>query len=246
MVRLIAALVTAILLFPPAALALVGGAREDSGPAAHTVMVLKRAPGSAGFCSGVVLSRRAVLTAGHCVTRAQDTRIHFRDTSGRPVLIEVSRVSVHPDYRADAVRSRTRSIDLALVLASVDLPPGFTPLAFGDRPDISAGAPVRISGYGMAVEGDASTSGTLRSALLEIAPPLSGILLWMRDPGRAGLGACTGDSGGPVTTPASNRLIAVTSWSAGDGRQKCGALTQAILVAPQRAWIERVLSSWAR
>jgi len=38
--------------------------------------------------------------------------------------------------------------------------------------------------------------------------------------------------------------VAITSWSAGEGKSHCGKLTQAALIAPQRAWIERVLRGW--
>jgi hypothetical protein len=41
-------------------------------------------------------------------------------------------------------------------------------------------------------------------------------------------------------------VAAVTSWSGGTGRRSCGALTQGILVGPQRAWIDRILQDWGR
>lgn len=224
----------------------MGEATESDASARFAVMVLKRAPGAAGFCSGVVLSPRVVLTAGHCVARPADTRIHFRDGSGQPVLIAVARVSVHPEYRADAVRSRTRSIDLALVETSQALPDSFTTAVLDDARGSPEGALVRLSGFGMSREGEAASSGALRTAVMEVRAPLSSVLLWLRDPSRKGAGACTGDSGGPVVSSVTSRLIAITSWSAGEGGRHCGALTQAVLVAPQRAWIARVMTSWDR
>ncbi len=98
------------------ALSLVGPAAEDQSYAAHVVMVLKRGVDQAGFCTGVVVAPRAVLTAAHCVAAIKDTRIHYRDDAGRPVIVEIQATSaVHPGYRADALTKRIASIDLALV-----------------------------------------------------------------------------------------------------------------------------------
>ena len=41
-------------------------------------------------------------------------------------------------------------------------------------------------------------------------------------------------------------VAAVTSWAKGDGRAACGAMTQGVLVAPQRAWIDATLARWGR
>jgi hypothetical protein len=39
-------------------------------------------------------------------------------------------------------------------------------------------------------------------------------------------------------------VSAVTSWSTGPKGRSCGLLTQSILVAPQRNWIDATLSQW--
>ena len=50
-------------------------------------------------------------------------------------------------------------------------------------------------------------------------------------------GACTGDSGGAVFDR-EGALVGIIAFAAGRGTRRCGALTQAVRVAPFRQWIE--------
>ena len=54
---------------------------------------------------------------------------------------------------------------------------------------------------------------------------------------------CTGDSGGPIYAQ-SGTVAALSAWADGDARHFCGDLTQGVLVAPQRGWIDSVLRGW--
>lgn len=241
---LVSALTAAALLGAAPAQALVGpsteaGARE----AAQVVMVLKRAARGAGFCSGVVLSPTVVLTAGHCAQGAQALAINTAPAGAPPQLIAVRDVAMHPEFRANAAQRRERSIDMALLRLTTPLPARYTPARLDEAGAVAAGARFRIVGFGLTREGDERSAGRLRAGELEARAPLSRILLWARDPQGAGFGACTGDSGGPVFSD-SGAVAAVVSWSAGAGARRCGELTQAALVAPQRDWIARVSAGW--
>ena len=83
-------------------------------------------------------------------------------------------------------------------------------------------------------------SAVLASFLSIVAGPTTAMVAGADAPGS---GACTGDSGGPVLDPAGT-LGAITAWAEGTGKARCGALTQGVLVAPQRGWIEGVLAGW--
>jgi len=230
-----------VLAAPWHAAALVGESQPAPELAGRLVMVLKRSGGAAGFCSASVLAQDVVLTAAHCVGSPADTRVHYRGPNGEPVLAEVAAVQIHPGFRPDAAATRRPSIDLALIRLAQPLPARFTPLALS--PDgIRIGDEFRIAGYGVAREGQAATSGVLRAGRISARAPLSSILLWAEDPKHAGTGACTGDSGGAILTLGPPRLVAVIDWAEGASGRRCGSLTQAALVGPQRSWIERFLN----
>ena len=220
----------------PAA-AVVGPSREAPPAIAESlVMVLQRQGAAAGFCTGIVLGPHAVLTAAHCVPPGADLRVHFKDAAGAPVLAPVARVKRHPGYRADAIARRERSVDLAVVTTAEPLPARFRAAPLAAAVPGAVGTPLTVVGFGLAREGEAATSGRLRAADLALRAPLSGLLAWAADPDRRGAGACTGDSGGPVLD-AAGAVAALTLWSAGDGARQCGALTQALWLAPYRNWI---------
>ena len=228
----------------PPALSLVGPSSEDNSFAAHVVMVLKRGVNQAGYCTGVVLSPRIVLTAAHCVAAPADTRIFYRDAAGQPILAEVRSIARHPEYRPDAPAKRVVSIDLALIEAQTPLGAALLPAPLDDEGAAVVGEPLRIYGYGLAREGEGASGGVLRGAALRARGPLSKILLWAEDPSGAGAGGCTGDSGGPIVSADSGKVLAITTWSAGTAGKRCGALTQGPFVARQRPWIDSVLQKW--
>lgn len=237
------AVAAAALLTSPAG-AVVGG--REGGPEAGATLMVLNARG--GVCTGIVLSRRAILTAAHCADGRTDLRIHWRE-AGEPVLVEPAAVTLHPEFNAQAVTARKRSIDLALVHLATPLPARFSAASLVDGPLPRAGAAITLAGYGVSREGEAKSTGTYRSAALATVEPYGPgrILIWAADPAgagkRAAAGACQGDSGGPMLDREGG-IIAVTSWSTGPTGKQCGLLSQGVLVAPQRGWIDRTLSGW--
>jgi secreted trypsin-like serine protease len=224
--------------------ALVGPSTEEGNFGAHVVMVLKRGVDRAGFCTGIVIAPQIVLTAAHCAAASKNMRVHYKDSSGQPVLSEVKAVATHPGFHADALARHVASIDLALIQTQAPLDARFSPAELDEAGAVAVGQGLRIVGYGVVREGEGASAGVLRSAALQVRAPLSKILVWAEDPSGAGAGGCTGDSGGPILSQDGARVIAVTTWSAGAAGRRCGALTQGPLIAPQRAWIESVRRRW--
>ncbi|MFJ7439629.1 trypsin-like serine protease [Methylorubrum thiocyanatum] len=224
----------AILLGAAPAQAIVGG-REGAGipGAASAVMVLTS---GGGVCSGVVVAPDAVLTAGHCVAGVGENRVHYRDAAGRPVLAEVAARLLHPAYDGDAIRGRTRSIDLALLRTRDPLPARFAPAPLSAAMP-RAGQSLTLAGYGAARGNDRRSIGRYRGAALSVVEPYgpSRILVWLKAPGAGG---CQGDSGGPILD--GEAVVALAAWV----KDACGGLTQGILLGQQRDWIDRTLSGW--
>jgi hypothetical protein len=233
-------------LAPAACLALVGPSSEAPALDDHVVMVLIRGDGKAGFCSGVVLGPRAILTAGHCAKPARDMRVFYRDRSGAPVFVEVEAVVMHPQFNSDAIARRVVSIDLAMIETRTPLDQRFSAVDLDTTGETAIGQSVLAAGFGVAREGEQKSAGVLRGAELAVREPLSKVLVWATDHGGAVAGACTGDSGGPMLAGDSMKLLAIIAWSQGKPGSHCGALTQGILVAPVRGWIDATIGAWSR
>src|SRR5271154_5970097 len=139
------------------------GANPDGRFADRVAMVLIRGGDSAGFCSALVLSPRILLTAAHCLRPLRDMAVHYRDASGAAVVIPVDAAIPHPLYRADAIRARVESIDLALIRTARPLDPRFAAAAIAEGGPPPIGARAIVSGYGATREGDWSSGGALRS-----------------------------------------------------------------------------------
>jgi hypothetical protein len=234
----------ALLTFVLPALAVTGPSAEPGDLARHVVMVLKRTAHGGAFCSGVVIAQDIVLTAAHCVGKAVDVRVHYHDAANEPVLAMIAEVAIHPGFRPDAVKRRERSVDLALLRLAQALPASFAPADLAGNEIASLGDRFRLAGFGVAREGADKTGGVLRLAELAARAPLSSLLLWAEDPSGQGAGACTGDSGAPFFAPDTDKVVAITAWASGSGSQQCGALTQAVFVAPQSSWIAKTLQDW--
>src|ERR1700722_1515128 len=108
------------------------GAEPDSRFADRVAMVLIRGGDKAGFCSALVLSPRVLLTAAHCLRPLRDMAVHYRDAANGAVIIPVDAAIAHSLYRADAIKTRVESIDLALIRTVRPLPPRFAGAVIAD------------------------------------------------------------------------------------------------------------------
>ena len=223
-------------------LAVVGPSSPAGEIAGKIVMVLTRGAEGAGYCSGIALSSRVILTAAHCVREPGDIRIYDKAASGGAALVEVARVEAHPLYRPDAPRRRIVSIDLALLQTKAPLSGAFAAPRWREDGDIAIGEELILVGYGVAREGEARTGGVLRRAHLQAQAPLSKILLWAVS--SAGSAACGGDSGAPIFAADGETLLAIVAWTQGKAGRHCGALTQGALVRQQRGWIGSTMEAW--
>jgi Trypsin len=242
LVCLIAALAGA-LADPPAAAAMVGGAVAAEPLLAQHVALIVGSRGTS--CTGVVIARNLVLTAAHCALPGADYKIVEFDAAHRPSLRDIAMVVSHPQFELKTLLGHRATADVALLKLAKPLPTEFVPARLATVPRlVSVGDIFLVAGYGVAVPGDGRSGGTIRVATLIATGQPGSLQIRLVDAAtngsRAGLGACTGDSGAPVfdAAPGSLTLIGLVSWSTGPALSAgCGGLTGVTPLERYRSWI---------
>jgi len=227
-----------VLIWACPALALVGNAPVALPVGRHAVMIV----GSHGTsCTGAVIARDLVLTAGHCIEPDTTYKVVEFDAARQPQLLDVRELARHPQFDLQTLFAHRATADVALLKMVQPLPSDIIPAALGKNARTpQVGDRLTVVGYGVAVRGDGKTGGTLRAAPLTVTGKPGNLQIRLVDPAtggaRAGLGACTGDSGAPVFE--GTALIGVVSWSTGPNMTAgCGGLTGVTPITLYRAWI---------
>jgi trypsin len=223
------------------AAALVGGASvvSSTGPGRNIVMIV----GTRGnVCTGTALARDLVLTAGHCVAPPATYRIYLPGIA--PPGLPLKSVVVHPRYNPKDYASGRVTADVALLKLEGMLPSDIHPARLAAPADVAAGDRFIIAGYGATAIGSDSGVGTPRAAAMVATGKPGSLQIRLVDPAtrgeRAGLGACTGDSGGPAFVESGGlySVVGVVSWSTGPaGSAGCGGLTGVTPLISHRPWI---------
>ena len=221
--------------------ALVGGARTASGSGAgrHIVMIVST---RGNLCTGTALGRDLVLTAGHCVAPAATYRVLTPGMT--PPGLAISTIAVHPRYNPKDYASGRVTADVALLKLEQPLPAAFAPAALAQPGPVVPGDRFVIAGYGTTSYGGDTGIGMPRTAVLIGTGKPGTLQIRLFDPAtrdaRSGLGACTGDSGGPAFTESGGvfAVVGVVSWSTGPASTAgCGGLTGVTPLAIYRAWL---------
>jgi secreted trypsin-like serine protease len=224
--------------------AMVGGAGVAPDDIARAVVLIVGSRGN--FCSGVALARDLVLTAAHCVLPGADYKIVEYDSARQPQLRDVRSVTAHPKFDIKTLLAHRATADVALLKLAAPLAsatpatlgvPGFT---------VAPGDPFIVAGTGVATRGDGKSGGTVRAADLVATGRPGTLQIRLHDAAtkgdKAGLGACTGDSGAPVfrIENGAPAIVGVVSWSTGPGNTGgCGGLTGVTPLTLYREWITR-------
>lgn len=223
------------------ATALVGGASvvSSTGPGRNIVMIVST---RGNLCTGTALARDLVLTAGHCVAPPATYRIYLPGIA--PPGLPLKSVVVHPRYNPKDYASGRVTADVALLKLEGVLPSDIYPARLAAPPNVAAGDRFTIAGYGATAIGSDTGAGIARAAAMVATGKPGSLQIRLVDPAtrgeRAGLGACTGDSGGPAFVESGGlySVIGVVSWSTGPaGSAGCGGLTGVTPLVSHRAWI---------
>jgi secreted trypsin-like serine protease len=238
----------ALLVSAPAHAIVGGGTRSDDGVGRSVLTIV----GSRGnFCTGALIAPDLVLTVAHCVQPGAVYKIVEYAAEAQPQLRDVKNVATHPSFTMQAMTAHRATADVAL-LQLVAAPKGKTvSVLAAPKFPIAAGSRFTIAGVGVAVRGEGKSGGTVRVASLVATGQPGSLQIRLVDPVaqgiRNGLGACTGDSGGPVfedrrEAPA---IVGVISWSTGpNGAAGCGGLTGVTPLTLYRDWIVQTARQW--
>ena len=231
-----------LLALSASAAAMVGGAREIPDAKAQPEVMFVGSRGN--FCTGTAIARDLMLTAAHCVLAGADYKlVELGSDRTKPILKDIARVARHPQFNLKTMLAHRATADVALLKLAAPLP--VTPRSLLlPRPRVAVGERFIVHGYGVAARGDGNSAATLRKAVLASTGQPGNLQLRLVDPAtgnaRAGLGACTGDSGAPVyqETASGLAVIGVVSWSTGpNGDDGCGGLTGVTPIELYRGWI---------
>ena len=240
--------VSALLLAAPAQ-AIVGGGMPSADGVGRAVVTIVGSRGN--FCTGALIAPKLVLTAAHCVQPGAVYKIVEYGADKQPLLRDAKTVAVHPGFNMQAMLAHRATADVALLQLEA-VPQGKSAAALGvPQVPIMPRSRFTIAGIGVTIRGEGSSGGTIRAAGLVATGKPGTLQIRLVDPltngARDGLGACTGDSGGPVFEDRQGGpvIIGVISWSTGpNGSAGCGGLTGVTPLTLYRDWIVQTARQW--
>lgn len=228
----------------PAHAVLLGHDAQKHPIAKSTILVVSKA---SGWCSGIVIDDQTILTAAQCVFGKGEVGIAFRQND-QFVTISARSTAMHPQFRHDAVTTRSVSFDAALLRLQARLPSDFRAASFTLEAPVE-GTKVTVAGFGVTDEASSQTGGRLHLADIQIVEPYGRgkVVSWAKDGRGSGRGICLGDAGGPQFLsegPNAGRIFAINVWSTGLGGRSCGVFSQAIRVSAIADWVIDTMRVW--
>ena len=225
------------LLMASPALAITGQAPPAALWAARPIVMVIDQNGD--LCTGTALRRDLVLTAAHCVMRPMRYTVKEFQTGQS---VPVRSIARHPHFNAQAYAESRATADLALLKLAAPLPDIVVPAGLAAARRVKVGETLTIAGFGTTADHSALGLGVPRMATLVVTGRPGSLQIRLTDRAardqQAGLGACTGDSGGPAFDGQGPLVIGVVSWTtAPHDEEGCGGLTGLTPLLLYRTWI---------
>ena len=247
--KLLSRMIASVALLATPAHAIVGGGAPSSDGVGRSVVTIVGSRGN--FCTGALIAPKLVLTAAHCVQPGASYKIVEYGADRQPQLQDVSTVAIHPGFNMQAMAAHRATADVALLRLDAPLKGRVVSVVGAPQIPVIPGSRFTIAGIGVTVRGDGKSGGTIRVAGLIATGKPGTLQIRLVDPvsrgSRDGLGACTGDSGGPAfeDRPGGPVIVGVVSWSTGpNGTAGCGGMTGVTPLTLYRDWILQIARQW--
>ncbi|XP_055627320.1 brachyurin-like [Toxorhynchites rutilus septentrionalis] len=204
----------------------VGGEEAFPGQFPYKVAVLSEFSNGIGLCGGSILSENSILTAAHCVSLQENAiggtivmGAHNLTDSSEPSQVRIrftrEEICVHPDWNMNLLRNDVaiirlkNNIQFTDRIQKINLPPPTT--------ESFAGQTGTVSGFGVFSDAERVASEVPRFVSNPVmANPACNIRFFgviqpehICKSGAGGRGACSGDSGGPMTTTYNGRHVQI-------------------------------------
>ena len=241
------AILAALLTLCAPALAMVGAAAPAADGIGRSLVMIVGARAittgmRANVCTGAALTRDLLLTAAHCVAPAATYNVF---TARNAPALAIKTIQVHPRFDPQSFALNRATADVALVKLMAPLPERVVPVPLDHTAaSVAVGDRLVVAGLGVTTAGSDNGIGLARTAALVATGQPGTLQIRLFDPvtkgERPGLGACTGDSGGPVLRDVDGNLlvIGVVSWSTGPKLgEGCGGLTGVTPLVRYREWV---------
>ena len=173
-------------------------------------VVINFGDGSAGICSGTMITANKVLTAAHCLENAVTVDVLLGIETNKLAYITSNSWLIHPNFSRSS--NGILGNDVGVINVPVPLPLPTVPILASAAPQV--GQKAVVFGYG--TTGDVDDYGQLRSGVMKIAAVDEGRIFADYDGGTSNV--CSGDSGGPLLLQIGSQLTIGGTTSYGDSR----------------------------
>lgn len=205
---------------------IINGTYDPGDPA---VVGLHDSQSDVPFCTGTLVSRHVVVSAGHCVEFGGPSWIYFgSDATQGGEWVPVRSFQAHPmfDYP-------TLANDISVVILDAPAPADVTPVPMASLPP-AVGAQARFVGFGYTEVGPAGEYGRKYQMTTDITSVDATLFSY-------GVATCNGDSGGPafLTVAGVEVLAGVTS----SGDTPCATFGEDTRVDVYRDFIDPIVAA---